>query len=64
MPARRALDPEPTAMDMICQFNILKPPKFQGGANHVRYEEWVRKLENLFEIMEFPDRFEVVFATY
>ena len=51
-------------MDMICQFNNLKPPKFQGGANPLRCEEWIRRLENLFEIIECPDRFEVALATY
>ena len=55
---------EPTTMDVICQFNKLKPPKFQGGANPLRYEEWIRRLENLFEIMECPDRFKVALATY
>jgi len=51
-------------MDTICQFNKLKPPKFLGGANPLRYEEWVRRLENLFKIMECPDRFKVALATY
>jgi len=51
-------------MDMICQCNKLKPPKFLGGANPLRYEEWVRKLENLFEIMECPNRFKGALATY
>jgi len=35
-------------MDMIYQFNKLKPPKFKGGANPLRYEEWMQKFENLF----------------
>ena len=64
MPLRRATTPEPIAMDMICQFNKLKPPKFQGGADPLRFEEWIRRLENLFEIMECPDRFKVALATY
>jgi len=51
-------------MDIICQFNKLKPPKFQGEANPLRYDEWIRKLENLFKIMECPDRYKVSFATY
>jgi len=48
---------------MICQFNKWKPPKFQGGADPLRYEEWKRKLENLFEIMECPDRYKVALTT-
>ena len=32
MPPRREPAPEPTTLDMICQFNKLKSPKFQGGA--------------------------------
>jgi len=55
---------EPTARDVICQFNKLKPPKFQGGANPLKYEEWVRRLENLFEIMDCPDQYKVSLATY
>jgi len=58
------LHPEPSAMDMICQFNKLKPPKFEGGADPLSYEEWMRKLENLFEIMDCPARFNVALATY
>jgi len=55
---------EPTTMDMICQFNKLKPPKFQGGANPLRYEEWKWKLGNLFDIMECPNRYKVALTTY
>jgi len=64
MPPRRELVQEPTAMDVICQFNKLKPPKFQGGANPLKYEEWIRKLENLFEIIECPERYKVALASY
>ena len=64
IPPRRAPALESTAMDMICQFNKLKPPEFLGGANPLKYEEWVRKLKNLFEIMECPKRFKVALATY
>ena len=39
MPPCRIPIQESTAMDVICQFNKLKPPKFQGGANPLRYEE-------------------------
>jgi len=49
---------------MTCHFNKLKPPKFLGRANPLRYEEWVRRLENLFEIMECPYRFKVALTTY
>jgi len=51
-------------MDMICQFNKLKPPKFQGGSDPLKYKEWMRRIENLFEIMEYPARFKVALATY
>jgi len=51
-------------MDMICQFNKLKPPKFQGGSDPLKYENWMRRMENLFEIMECPTRFKVALATY
>ena len=49
---------------MICQFNKLKPPKFEGGADPLRYEEWIRKLKNLFEIMDCLASFKLAFATY
>jgi len=39
---------EPTALQMICQFNKLKPPKFGGGIDPLAYEEWLRRMENLF----------------
>jgi len=51
-------------MDVICQFNTLKPPKFQGGADPLKYEEWIHRLENLFEIMESPERYKVALASY
>ena len=61
---RRNQVQEPTVTDMIYQFKKLKPPKFQGGADPLKYEEWMRRMENLFEIMECPDRFKVALATY
>jgi len=64
MPPCREPIHEPTTLDMICQFNKLKHPKFQGGADPLGCEEWKRKLENLFEIMECPDRFKVALTTY
>jgi len=64
MPPRRDPVQELTVMDMICQFNKLKPPKFQGGSDPLKYEEWMRRMENLFGIMECPARFKVALATY
>jgi len=64
MPPRRELIPEPIAIEMICQFNRLKPPKFEGGTDPMVYEEWLRRMENLFEIMQCPERFKVHLATY
>jgi len=64
MPPRREFVPEPTVMGWICQFNKLNPPKFQGGTDPLKYEEWKRKLENLFDIMECPDRFKMTLTTY
>jgi len=51
-------------MDMVCQFHKLKPLKFEGGADPLRYEEWLRKLENLFKIMDCLAKFKVALATY
>jgi len=51
-------------MEMICQFYKLKPPKFRGGADPMAYEEQLQRKENLFEIMECPERFTVRLATY
>ena len=55
---------DPTVMNVICQFNKLKPPKFQGGTDPLKYDEWIRKLENLFEIMECPDQYKVALVIY
>ena len=51
-------------MDMICQLNKLKPRKFQGGVDPLGYREWMQRLENLFEIIDYPARFNVALATY
>ena len=51
-------------MEMACQFNKLKPLKFEGGTDLMVYEEWLRRMENLFEIMECPEGFKVYLATY
>jgi len=64
MPPRRELIIEPTALEMICQFNKLKPPKFEGGTDPMVYVEWLWRMENLFEIMECPERFKVHLAAY
>jgi len=64
MPPHRNMVQEPTVMAMICQFNKLKPTKFQGGTDPLRYEEWMRRMENLLEIMKCPDRYKVTLATY
>jgi len=61
MLSRRERIPKPTVMEMICQFNKLKPPKFGGETNPMVYEEWMK---NLIEIMECPERFKVHLATY
>jgi len=63
MPPRCELIPEPTAIEMICQFNRLKPPRFEGRTNPMVYEEWFRRIENLFKIIECPERFKVHLAT-
>ena len=55
---------QPTALDMICQFNKLKPPRFGGGTDPLAYEEWLRRMENLFEVMDCPENFKVRLATH
>ena len=64
MPPRGELIPEPTAMEMICQFNKLKPSNFEIGTDLMAYEAWLQRKENLLEIMECPERFKVHLATY
>jgi len=51
-------------MEMIYQLNKLKPPKFEGGTDPMVYGEWLQRMENLFEIMECPERFKVHLATH
>jgi len=64
MPPRREPVVEPTALEMICQFNKLKPPKFSGGTYPLAYEEWLRRMENLFEVMDCPKGSKVRLATH
>ena len=64
MPPQREPPPRPTTIDLICQFDKLKPLKFKEGADPLRYEEWMRKLENLFEIMDCLVRFKMALAIY
>ena len=64
MPPRRQQGQKLTAMDVICQFNKLKCLKFQGRADPLKYEEWVCRLENLFEIMDCLNQYKVSLATY
>ena len=64
MPPRRESVAAPTALEMICQFNKLKPPRFGGGTDPLAYEEWLRRMENLFEVMDCPDEFKVRLATH
>ena len=64
MPPWREQILEPTAVEMICQFTKLKPPKFGGGTDPMVYEEWLRRMKDLFEIMECTERFKVHLATY
>ena len=51
-------------MEMICQFNKLKPPEFSGGTESLEYEEWLRRMENLFEVMDCPKGSKVRLATH
>jgi len=41
---------------MICQFNKLKSPKFEGGANPIVHDEWLWRMDELFDIMDCPER--------
>ena len=60
MPPCRNPTPESTIMDIICQFNKLKPPKFHGGSDPLKYEQWKRKLENLLRF----DQYKIALTTY
>ena len=64
MPPWRELVAKPTALEMICQFNKLEPPKFSGGTDPLTYEERLRRMENLFEVVDCPGGFKVRLATY
>jgi len=64
MPPQRELIPEPMAIEMIFQFNKLKPPKFEGGTDPMVHKEWLQRMKNLFEIMECPDKFKVHLGAY
>jgi len=55
---------ELTSLDMICQINKLKPSRLCGGTDPLAYEEWLRRIENLFEVMDCPESFKVRLAIY
>jgi len=64
MPPQREPVVEPTALKMACRFNKLKPPKFGGGIDPLAYEEWLRRIENLFEVMDCPEGFKMCPVTH
>ena len=68
MPPTRAPSPpsplEPIAMDIVYKYNKLKSLKFKGGPNPLLYEEWLRKMQNLFAMLECLEHFKVQLATY
>jgi len=55
---------ESTALEMICQFNKLKPLKFSGETDPLVYEERLRRIENLFEVMDCPEGSKVRLETH
>jgi len=63
MPPRRKPVAEQTTLEMIYEFNKLKPPKFGGEIDPLAYEEWLRRMENLFEVMDCPEGIKVCLAT-
>jgi len=64
MPPRCGQPAELADREMICKFNKVKPPKFEGGSGPLVYEEWLQEMENLFEIMKCLERFKVRLASY
>ena len=51
-------------MEVLCNFQKLKPPKFEGGPDPLVYEDWIRKIEDLLEVMECPPQFKVRLASH
>ena len=64
MPPSREPVAEPTALEMIRQFNKLKPPKFSCGIDPLGSEEWLIRMENLFEVVDYPEGSKVRLATH
>jgi len=64
MPPQRDPVAEPTALEMICQFNKLKPPKFGDGTDPLAYKEWLRRIEHLFDVIDCPEGCKVRLATH
>ena len=64
MPPRREPVAEPIALEMIFQFNKLKPPKFSSGKDPLAYEEWLRGMENLFKVVDCPKGSKLHLATH
>ena len=63
MPPRVIL-PRITAREVLCNFQKLKPPKFEGGPDPLVYEDWIRKIEDLLEVMECPPQLKVRLASH
>ena len=64
MPLWREPVAELTALEMMCQFNKLKPPRFSGETDPLAYEEWLRRMENLFEVIDCLEGSKVRLATH
>jgi len=63
LPPQRELVAKLIALEMICQFNKLKPPKFSAGTDPLAYKEWLRRMENLFKVMDCAKGSKVCLAT-
>ena len=48
-----------TTVEVLCNFQKLKTPKFEGGLDPLVHEDWIRKTEDLLELIECPPQFKV-----
>lgn len=50
--------------DIFSRMNAMKPRYYQGKADPVEYEGWVRSMEKIFDAVQCPEKYKVNFAAY
>ncbi|XP_021721102.1 uncharacterized protein LOC110688368 [Chenopodium quinoa] len=49
---------------MFKKFSSLNPPSYDGKLDPVEFEDWINRMDQLFETLRCPERIKVDFATF